>query len=760
MSLCIAFTSSCLVIILVFSAAAGDESTIGLNKTVLLLATDEWNGKDAALRAAEDVQRNSDVYLSVSHQIGLGSSPLNQLVQRLKEGGLEDIVAVVYPGHTDDTTVILEILDTDILKIPLITFSFPPVPTTSLVFPYHIQMVPSESALPLAIQAVMDQFGWRRAALLTQDTSVFTALSNQLLSEWQNRGVDVIHELLLLDNSKLVDLNPDQLFGDDTRIFVLNMYPDFAKEVLCSARNLAHYSSYVWITHGWYEEGWWRNGTSECTGDQLEEYLDGALGVNHFPFPETDLLSRESGVLSDEADGLVYDGVWAVALALNNSKPNFSRDDFRQELYNLHFIGVSGPVSFVNGVRVAGPIRISQYRKEKEVGVAKRNVAIVNWTSKHQTPASPNFTYVSGEDESTVWPTGVPSDGTPIEIQHYPYLALMVLVYLFAVAGLVFTVVCLVFNIVFRNHKLVRLSSPTLNYFIILGATLMYLASLGFFYPEGSSSTYITSLCSLRTFGASFGYSFAYGTINAKMWRVYYICTRAKGRPTMQGVPLKDWHLMLIVLVLVLIDSIIAVTVLPLDNARSSVHIIPNKQAPGFTRNEDGIKEVSVVSRCTSPAEPYWLGVLFGYKIIFQAIGVFLAFKIRKVKIRGLNESREVSATLYITSAILATMIVTAFALGEYIDVEAFVFGIGLFTATSVFLALTFASKMWGLYKDPEGKDVMKGTVATTGSANGCQETGSGGTSSEMAGLQARIRELEQLVKQATHSNNYSTTSE
>lgn len=100
------------------------------------------------------------------------------------------------------------------------------------------------------------------------------------------------------------------------------------------------------------------------------------------------------------------------------------------------------------------------------------------------------------------------------------------------------------------------------------------------------------------------------------------------------------------------------------------------------------------MSRCTAPVEPYWLGVLFGYKIIFQAIGVFLAFKIRKVKIRGLNESREVSAILYITSAILATMILVTFVLSEYIDVEAVVFGVGLCIATSVVLALTFGTKV------------------------------------------------------------------
>ena len=118
-----------------------------------------------------------------------------------------------------------------------------------------------------------------------------------------------------------------------------------------------------------------------------------------------------------------------------------------------------------------GSIRISHYRKgmftiinsgrcfftqnsEKDKGFHKRTVALVNWTSSDpQTQTSTEFTYLDGENERSVWPTGVPSDGTPIEVEHYPFLVLMVLVYLFAVAGLVFTVICLVFNVTFRNRK-------------------------------------------------------------------------------------------------------------------------------------------------------------------------------------------------------------------------------------------------------------------------------------------------------------------
>ena len=101
-----------------------------------------------------------------------------------------------------------------------------------------------------------------------------------------------------------------------------------------------------------------------------------------------------------------------------------------------------------------------------------------------------------------------------------------------------------------------------------------------------------------------------------------------------------------------------------------------------------------MVSRCLSTTEPYWLSILFGYKAIIQAIGLYLAFKIRNIKIRGLNDSREVSITLYISSVILLVVVVVTFVYGDYIDVDGFVYGVGLSTAATVVLSLTFITKV------------------------------------------------------------------
>lgn len=100
------------------------------------------------------------------------------------------------------------------------------------------------------------------------------------------------------------------------------------------------------------------------------------------------------------------------------------------------------------------------------------------------------------------------------------------------------------------------------------------------------------------------------------------------------------------------------------------------------------------MSRCYSATEPYWISVLFGYKLLLQVIGVFLAFNIRKVKIKGLNDSKEVSAILYITTVLIGVVILVTFVFGDYINVDGGTYGLGITTATTVVLTFIFIPKV------------------------------------------------------------------
>lgn len=57
------------------------------------------------------------------------------------------------------------------------------------------------------------------------------------------------------------------------------------------------------------------------------------------------------------------------------------------------------------------------------------------------------------------------------------------------------------------------------------------------------------------------------------------------------------------------------------------------KNDVNFLPQSEGIVVHYVTSLCESRWKSVWLGILFGYKFIMQGVGVFLAFKIRKVKV-------------------------------------------------------------------------------------------------------------------------------
>ena len=54
---------------------------------------------------------------------------------------------------------------------------------------------------------------------------------------------------------------------------------------------------------------------------------------------------------------------------------------------------------------------------------------------------------------------------------------------------------------------------------------------------------------------------------------------------------------------------------------------------------DDGVRVTYIVSLCDAEHRIVWLSLLFGYKVIIQAIGIYLAFRIRKVKVINILEN-------------------------------------------------------------------------------------------------------------------------
>ncbi len=93
---------------------------------------------------------------------------------------------------------------------------------------------------------------------------------------------------------------------------------------------------------------------------------------------------------------------------------------------------------------------------------------------------------------------------------------------------------------------------------------------------------------------------------------------------------------------------------------------------------------------CVSTSRNITLGILYGYKAILQVVALFMAFQIRKVKVKGLNDATYIAAAVYVTSIVLAVIIVSTYSLVEYINVYPVVFGLSLLVGTTAILTLVF----------------------------------------------------------------------
>ena len=75
-------------------------------------------------------------------------------------------------------------------------------------------------------------------------------------------------------------------------------------------------------------------------------------------------------------------------------------------------------------------------------------------------------------------------------------------------------------------------------------------------------------------------------------------------------------------------------------------------------------------------------------------VGIVLAFQTRKVKLRSLNDSKYVASIIYISSISIIVMALVTFALKNYINIGTGILAFGIFTLTTVFLALIFIPKV------------------------------------------------------------------
>ena len=108
----------------------------------------------------------------------------------------------------------------------------------------------------------------------------------------------------------------------------------------------------------------------------------------------------------------------------------------------------------------------------------------------------------------------------------------------------------------------------------------------------------------------------------------------------------------------------------------------------------DGINYNYNVYVCLNSGTVVWLAFLYIYKGLLQLAAMFMAFHIRRVKIKAFNDSKEIAICIYLNCVTLLLLAVVQFTLSAYHEAYAAVFGAGLMVGATLFLTLVFIPRV------------------------------------------------------------------
>ncbi|XP_077867208.1 gamma-aminobutyric acid type B receptor subunit 2-like [Saccoglossus kowalevskii] len=375
-------------------------------------------------------------------------------------------------------------------------------------FPFYFRTAMPQTLFAPARIAILRQFGWKQVAIMHRDDNSF------------NQASKVLAEALVANNITLMGL---ELFPteDDPGNAIRNLKKSDARIIFtynfdmvshfCEAyKNKMYSPRYVWITATMqtlktrYGSYWWENVDAvDCTPEEIKTAAQGMIMFAEAPIRH-DGIMPSSGITVDQfraeysnlsaSLGMpysvfaapAYDSIWAMALTLNESMhnlpdnktlQNFTYDAsdmsavFLDAFYNLKFEGLSGPVMFTETGDRIGSLDVYQLVGESHVIIG------TYYYDTDEFIMDTNFFWEGGD---------IPRDHGLTETQHVKisniiYYSACVLISCGSILALSF----LAFNVVHRQKRFIKMSSPNLNNMIVVGALLVYISTILFGLESG-----------------------------------------------------------------------------------------------------------------------------------------------------------------------------------------------------------------------------------------------------------------------------------
>uniref|UniRef100_A0A914DKM6 Gamma-aminobutyric acid type B receptor subunit 2 n=1 Tax=Acrobeloides nanus TaxID=290746 RepID=A0A914DKM6_9BILA len=620
------------------------------------------------------------------------------------------------------------------------------------LYPTFFRMVPGDRNLIAARCHLLLSYNWTRVGTIKQSDEPRYALPHETLTTKLENvyGIRVLYTAgLSVDQIHNIGFELDELKRRDAHIIIGDFSPSFAVKILCEAHSKEMYgTNYVWILPGYHEDKWWKNvEETNCTQSDLEEVLKWHFALEFAPERpniEMPVVGNKSvhqvrdelkefcdhrRCIHDIHSSYAYDGIWTLALALNRT---ITDGDFLPnrtfEAINANaFEGLTGLVKFENNERL-GLVYIYQWwdGSYNKIG--------------HYDSAEDVFVIRSHAD----WTP--PLDATVVVRERlYVSLFLFAIMSGLALIGVILALLFLAVNVKYRNHRIIKMSSPNMNNLIIVGSICTYISVLllGVDTRVVSESGF-QKLCYAKTWVLSVGFTLAFGSMFSKTWRVHSIFTNIRKDKK----AIKDYQLFLIVALLLGIDAFILCLWAIISPFRFTVTVTE-------TIHSKNILIVPELERCQSDYSIYFQVVFYVIKGMLMIFGCFLAWETRAVNVPALNDSKYIGMSVYNVVVMCVIGLSLTFILQERVN-EAFALtSFFIIFCTTLTLSLVFVPKIIELLRSPRGgenqryrKGMMKSMVGKNG-ADKLQRSlsfGADGIKEKIAQIEEENMKLHQIL--------------
>ena len=610
--------------------------------------------------AVEQINQREDLLVGYSVNLTVANSACNLLgytaigfVANLFHGGVK-YAGIVGPTCSESVELVSPITGQEGVSIINVHIANSQVLTDRSRYRYSFSTVSSSQAYVGLFTHLMRENKWDSVAVLYEGSvTVYLTAYNLLVQQLPNvypTGRIAFSAPVSDDSFPL-----SSIVNQHLRVVIVLSTTNMARKIVCliqrrypqllfptyqfvfiGRHSFLSYPTILTLNHRHYE----------CSVEEIIRGMEGYL-LTHIKLDVANSIELVSGVTYSEyfqqyqerVNGSTtewanptYDGVWSLALALNNSIPRLNEigldlvdytyghreatDIIRDEVLKLHFQGASGHISF-----------------SKDTGFTTSSVPlhqVVDNTSVLIGYFDEDKEHLVLEKDAEFVDDSFPSKKVVV----HPILGGSVVLITILVLALIVAVHIL--TLLYNKFSYIRASSYRVGQLTFIGCYMIVLCLLCFTLQKISSTPAIstTTLCVIQVWSLSLGFTLILGTVAAKTWRLYRIFVH----PWKPGSFLHDWVLMTVVLVLTAVDVVLC----SIWSAKFKFTMI---QQNIVTHNNT----IEVRAECHSEYYHAWFGALSIYQGLIMASALVLALLTKNISYESFKTKSVIFLVYFLT---------------------------------------------------------------------------------------------------------------